>query len=100
MAMWTTYCRFFWPKLEPPTWNAPSYTLICWLFCSSYNSVWSNLAYLIVLFGGVVTIAAYRYNRLCTYGLATFGVLALPLGLPAIVEAYRRYVTRNRSKTE
>ncbi|MEA5386816.1 hypothetical protein VB773_12480 [Haloarculaceae archaeon H-GB2-1] len=23
MLAFTTYCRFFWPKLQPPTWNAP-----------------------------------------------------------------------------
>jgi len=39
MLGWTTYCRFFWPKLQPPTWNAPSYTLVCWLYCSSYDAL-------------------------------------------------------------
>ena len=37
MLKWTTYCRFFWPKLYPPTWNAPFYTLVCWFYCSSYD---------------------------------------------------------------
>jgi hypothetical protein len=97
MFMWTTYCRFFWPKLDPPTWNAPSYTVVCWLYCSTYNPVWSNFAYLIVVLGTVSAVAAYRYNRLGDYGIATFGVLTFPLGLPALVEAYRRYVTRTRA---
>lgn len=39
MVVWTTYCRSFWPELQPPTWNAPSYTLVCWLYCSSYDPV-------------------------------------------------------------
>lgn len=37
MLAFTTYCRFFWPKLQPPTWNAPSYTLVCWGYCSTYD---------------------------------------------------------------
>jgi len=36
MLALTTYCRFFWPKLHPASWNAPSYTLACWAYCSSY----------------------------------------------------------------
>ena len=28
MLAWTSYCRFLWPKLTPPSWNAPSYTFV------------------------------------------------------------------------
>lgn len=94
MFAWTTYCRFFWPKLYPPSWNAPSYTLVCWAYCSSYDPVWSNLAYAVALFGAITALLAYRSDQLGTYGLATFGILALPLGLPALFEAYRRHETR------
>lgn len=97
MLTWTTYCRFFWPKLYPPTWNAPSYTLVCWLYCSTYNPFWSNLAYMIVVLGAVTALVAYRRNRFGDYGFAVFGILALPLGLPALFEAYRRIVARRRS---
>jgi cellulose synthase/poly-beta-1,6-N-acetylglucosamine synthase-like glycosyltransferase len=51
MLAFTTYCRFFWPKLQPPTWNAPSYTLVCWGYCSTYDPLWSNLAYAVAVFG-------------------------------------------------
>lgn len=90
MFAWTTYCRFFWPKLSPPTWNAPAYTFVCWAYCSTYEPFWSNLAYVLIALGGVATLFAYRGNRLGDYGLALFGFLALPLGLPALFEAYRR----------
>ncbi len=93
MLGWTTYCRFFWPKLHPPTWNAPSYTLICWLYCSSYNVVWSNTAYLIALFGIVATLLAVRNQNADGVALLGFGILALPLGLPAVYEGYRRTTT-------
>jgi hypothetical protein len=92
MLGWTTYCRLFWPKLSPPTWNAPSYTLVCWLYCSSYDPLWSNLAYLVAGLGVVATGLAWRDDDDTTrYALVAFGVLALPLGLPALYEGYRRF---------
>lgn len=90
MFAWTGYCRFFWPKLEPPTWNAPSYTVACWLYCSSYDPFWSNLAFAIAGFGVLAGILAYRGMRGGTLLLALFGVLAFPLGIPALYEAWRR----------
>jgi len=90
MFGWTTYCRFFWPKLSPPTWNAPSYTFACWLYCSSYEVIWSNTAYVIAAFGGIVALLAIRRKHGLRYGLLAFGVLSLPLGLPVLYEGYRR----------
>ncbi|WP_226013439.1 hypothetical protein [Halomicrobium salinisoli] len=90
MLGWTTYCRFFWPKLQPPTWNAPSYTFVCWLYCSSYDALWSNAAYAIALFGVVATLLAVRRRNGAGYALLGFGLLALPLGLPAVYEGHRR----------
>lgn len=92
MVGWTTYCRFLWPKLHPPTWNAPSYTLVCWLYCSSYNVLWSNLAYLIAFVGIVATVLSLQRRSAGGYALIGFGLLALPLGFPAIYEGYRRMV--------
>lgn len=94
MLGWTTYCRFFWPKLHPSTWNAPSYTLVCWLYCSSYDVIWSNAAYAVVLIGLGTTLLAVRRSRLSPYALVVFGVLAFPLGLPTIYAGYQR-VTRS-----
>ncbi|WP_233752270.1 MULTISPECIES: hypothetical protein [Halostella] len=94
MLGWTTYCRFFWPKLHPPTWNAPSYTFVCWLYCSSYDVVWSNTAYVIALLGIVATLLAMRHQNADEYALLGFGFLALPLGLPALYEGYRRTTER------
>jgi len=91
MLGWTTYCRFFWPKLEPATWNAPSYTLVCWLYCSSYEPMWSNITYGIAGIGIIGIFAAYFYTRQAKYLIGAFGVLAFPLGIPAIFEAYRRH---------
>mgnify|MGYP000076639005 CR=1 FL=1 len=92
MIGWTTYCRFFWPKLHPPTWNAPSYTFVCWLYCSSYDVLWSNTAYGIALFGVVAALLAVRRRTGTGYVLLGFGLLSLPLGLPAVYEGYRRTV--------
>lgn len=90
MLGWTTYCRFFWPKLEPATWNAPSYTIACWLYCSSYEPFWSNIAYGIAGVGIIATIFAYLYTEKAKYPIATFGILAFPLGIPALFYAFQR----------
>ena len=86
----TTYCRFFWPKLQPPTWNAPSYTLVCWGYCSTYDPLWSNLAYAVALLGLAAAGLAYRGSAHANRALAAFGLLAFPLGVPALVGAYVR----------
>ncbi|ELZ28990.1 hypothetical protein C474_13849 [Halogeometricum pallidum JCM 14848] len=86
MLGWTTYCRFFWPKLHPPTWNAPAYTFVCWLYCSTYDAIWSNAAFLIALLGAVATILILQRTRGTKYALIGFGILALTLGLPALYE--------------
>ncbi|MFB6081938.1 MAG: hypothetical protein ABEJ67_03865 [Halanaeroarchaeum sp.] len=90
MVAWTTYCRFFWPKLSPPTWNAPAYTFTCWGYCATYDPFWSNLTYGIAMLGAVAVFLLSRTDHRGTYVLAAFGILALPLGLPAIIEALRR----------
>jgi hypothetical protein len=87
----TTYCRFFWPKLFPASWNAPSYTLVCWLYCSSYDPLWSNLAYAVAGFGIVATALAAWRSEYASHALVAFGVLAFPLGVPAIYAGYRRF---------
>jgi hypothetical protein len=86
----TTYCRFCWPKPSPATWNAPSYTFVCWLYCSSYDPVWSNLAYGVAIVGMVATGLLARRESLGVTVEALFGVLAFPLGLPALYDAHRR----------
>ncbi|NIB98120.1 hypothetical protein [Halobacterium sp. R2-5] len=91
MVALTTYCRFFWPKLHPPTWNAPSYTLVCWGYCSSYVPAWSNLAYAVAALGVVAFLATRSNGEHGRRLAAAFGVLALPLGLPALVYALPRY---------
>lgn len=94
----TTYCRFFWPKLHPATWNAPSYTLVCWAYCSSYVPAWSNLAYGVVFLGIGAAYLAYRNSPRAKYGLAMWGVLAFPLGVPALYGAYRRHTESKQTK--
>jgi hypothetical protein len=91
MLAFTTYCRFFWPKLQPPTWNAPSYTLVCWGYCSTYDPLWSNLAYAVGVFGVGSVYLSYRDSAYANHALATFGILAFPLGIPAVYDAYRRH---------
>jgi cytochrome bd-type quinol oxidase subunit 2 len=89
MVALTTYCRFFWPKLYPPSWNAPSYTLVCWGYCSSYVPAWSDLAYAVAAGGVAAFLLARSSADRGRLAAAAFGALALPLGLPALVYARR-----------
>ncbi|WP_436927886.1 hypothetical protein [Halosimplex amylolyticum] len=96
MIALTTYCRFFWPKPQPATWNAPAYTFVCWAYCSTYDPLWSNLAYAIAAVGVIAFGMLVRGSSLSVAAEATFGALALPLGLPALFDAYRRATTGQR----
>ncbi|MFO8035234.1 MAG: hypothetical protein R6U57_01200 [Anaerolineales bacterium] len=84
MLGWTTYCRFLWPKLYPPSWNAPAYTLVCWLYCATYNPLWSNAAYAISGMGILAVMLAWRRSRWVATTLTAFGILSFPLGIPTI----------------
>lgn len=95
MIGWTAYCRFFWPKLQPQSWNAPAYTLVCWLYCSSYIPFWSNLAYLISSLGIAASLLSLLRSNKAPLILAIFGVLAFPLGIPALCEAHLRHNKKN-----
>ncbi len=88
-----------WPKVAPPTWNAPSYTIVCWKYCSSYEPIWRNLAYGIILIGLIATVLGVRRATGGRHVLLGFGLVALPLGLPAVFEGSRRTrwpITRER----
>lgn len=89
MFGFTSYCRFFWPKLHLASWNAPSHTLVCWGYCSTYVPHWSNAAFVVVGIGFVATSLAYRGASTSKHALAVFGILAFPLGIPALYEIYR-----------
>jgi hypothetical protein len=86
----TTYCRFFWPKPDPATWNAPAYTLVCWGYCSTYDPLWSNLAYAIAGIGIAAFALSVRRSALAVAIEGIFGVLAFPIGLPVLFDAYSR----------
>ncbi|GAA0650588.1 hypothetical protein [Salarchaeum japonicum] len=87
MVALTTYCRYFWPKPDPATWNAPAYTFVCWAYCSSYVTVWSTLAYAIAAVGVAAFLVARTDGDRAVVAAGAFGVLALPLGLPALYYA-------------
>ncbi|QDX40113.1 hypothetical protein [Salarchaeum sp. JOR-1] len=87
MVALTTYCRYFWPKPDPATWNAPAYTVVCWAYCSSYVTVWSTLAYAVAAVGVAAFLAARTDGDRAAVAAGAFGVLALPLGVPALYYA-------------
>ncbi|MFB6354576.1 MAG: hypothetical protein ABEJ92_10890, partial [Halobacteriales archaeon] len=87
MLALTSYCRFLWPKLSPPTWNAPAYTFVCWGYCATYDPLWSSLAYGIALVGVLAGVLALLDRPGARYWIGAFGILSLPLGLPALYAA-------------
>lgn len=99
MFGWTAYCRFGWPKLEPASWNAPSYTFVCWLYCSTYEPIWSNLAFGVATLGLVAAFLSQRRVSHARFWLAAFGLLSMPLGLPALFAAYRHEAAERRSRS-
>lgn len=78
----TSYCRFLLPQLEPVTWNSPDFTVICWMYCSSYVPFWMNAAQSVVAVGAVASIAALLETRWAGWASLVFGVLAFPIGIP------------------
>lgn len=86
----TTYCRYFWPKPDPATWNAPAYTFVCWAYCSTYNPLWSTVAYAVAGIGFLAFVLVACRSSIGVTMEGIFGVLSLPLGLPVLFDAYRR----------
>jgi hypothetical protein len=59
------------------------------------NPLWSSLAYAVAALGVGATHLAYRESSYAKHVLATFGILAFPLGLPVLVDAYGRQRTED-----
>lgn len=90
MLPWTTYCRFLWPKRYPPTWNAPAYSFLCWLYCAACNPLWSDVALGVAGLGVIASLLTWRRSQRTSFFLTAFGLLSLPLGIPALFEAFLR----------
>lgn len=73
MLALTTYCRFVWPKPEPATWNAPAYSFVCWAYCSTYDPLWSTVAYATAALGLVAFALLARRSSLAVAAEATPG---------------------------
>lgn len=59
--------------------------------------MWSDLAYAVAGLGIAAAVLGYLMPDRSRYALAVFGVLALPLGLPVLYDAYRRHLTVQNS---
>lgn len=79
------YCALVFPQPTPSPWE-PAVTAVCYVYCQTYGPLWSAITVGTVLLavGGWL---APRASSLGRAGTAAFGLLAFPLGVPALYEA-------------
>lgn len=79
------YCALVFPQPTPTPWE-PAVTAVCYVYCQTYAPLWSAITVGTVLLG-VGGWLAPRDSSLGRASTAVFGLLAFPLGIPALYEA-------------
>lgn len=90
MTALTAYCATVYVPNVTPTPLGPAATAVCWAFCATGGAVWGALALGIAGLGLFAWLTTAREWRASGWATITFGVLSLPLGLPALYLGYRR----------
>lgn len=85
------YCRVVYVPNVTPTPLGPAATALCWVYCSTGVGIWSNLALGAAGVGLITWFAASREWQSDWLLAVLFGVLSLPLGIPAIYYGLRHY---------
>lgn len=89
MLVLSLYCRVVYVPNVTPTPLGPATTGLCWVYCSTGLGIWSNLALGTAGLGLIAWVAASREWRVDKLFAVLFGVLSLPLGIPAIYYGLR-----------
>ena len=84
------YCRFVYVPTVTPTPLGPAATAACWAYCATGASVWGLVTVAVATLGLLAWLATARGWRGGASTTLAFGVLSLPLGVPAIYLGYRR----------
>ncbi len=84
MLVLSLYCRVVYVPNVTPTPLGPAATALCWAYCATGISIWSNLALGTAGLGLITWVAASREWQLNWLLAIPFGVLSLPLGVPAV----------------
>ncbi|WP_459194356.1 hypothetical protein [Halosimplex sp. J119] len=79
------YCALVFPQPTPTPWE-PAVTAVCYVYCQTYAPLWSAVTVGTVLLGLGGWLAP-RDSPLGRASTAAFGLLAFPLGIPALYEA-------------
>lgn len=95
MLALSVYCRVVYVPTVTPTPLGPAATALCWAYCATGVGVWSTAALVVSGLGLLAWVAAAREWRSRGLVAVLFGVLSLPLGVPAIYWGYTRYSRPN-----
>lgn len=78
------YCALVYVPAVTPTPLGPAATAVCWAFCATGDPVWSAATAGVAALGLLSWRAVARGTTHAGWLAALFGVLALPLGVPAL----------------
>ena len=84
MLLLSLYCRVVYVPNVTPTPLGPAATALCWAYCATGIGLWSTLALGTAVLGLLTWGAASREWESDWLFAILFGVLSLPLGIPAI----------------
>lgn len=90
------YCNFVYVPNVTPTPLGPAATAVCWAFCATGAPLWGMLTAGVVALGVLSWVAVSREWRASGWLTMLFGVLSLPLGVPAIYWGYQTTTSANR----
>lgn len=90
MSTLTLYCGLVYVPNVTPTPLGPAATAVCWAFCATGVAIWGLLAALVAGLGLLAWFATSADWRGADQATLAFGVLSLPLGVPAVYLGYRR----------
>lgn len=88
MFAFFAYCRWFWPKPDEPWLLEPATNAPCWTYCVTYADAWAAVTASVVGLGVVAWLVARQRPRYAGGLVIGFGLLSLPLGIPALYAGY------------
>lgn len=88
------YCRFVYVPNVTPTPLGPAATAVCWAYCATGAPTWGLVTLGVAGLGILSWIGAATERTYRGWGTLLFGILSLPLGIPAIYWGYTAVVNR------
>lgn len=90
MLALSLYCRLHYLPNVTPTPLGPAATGVCWAYCATGEPAWGLATFAVGTVGLVAWLAARADARGSGWLAVSFGVLSLPLGVPALYWGYER----------